>query len=60
MSNPEQILDEFLRTASIRQLGLLREMAGGMKMELVKEKDIPKPEGKVDVITEVVKPPTEQ
>jgi len=57
------MLDEFLQSASLRQLRMLEKMAGGIKEELVTDpqliKELEENETKLENATEIVKPPTE-
>jgi|SRR5262249_3155075 len=55
----KQMLDEFLQSASLRQLKMLQKMADGIIEEIVGDPtEIEKQEkAKLETITEVVKPP---
>lgn len=57
---PSRQLDEFLQSASLRQLKMLRTMANGMKEEIVTDPQLLKEADNMECeeISEVVQPPT--
>jgi hypothetical protein len=60
LGNPVELLEEFLASASIRQLKILRDVVKGVIVEEVVEVPIGEKEREqLENITEVVKPPTE-
>jgi len=55
----KQMLDEFLQSASLRQLRMLQKMASGILEEIVpfQTEEEKRESAKLETITEVVKPP---
>jgi hypothetical protein len=56
--DPLEILDEFLRSSSIEQLKMLRQIAESLIVERVEPEEVEACEG-LDVVDEIVQPPTQ-